>query len=161
MFTRNQMEKVNFSSALLKLSLFHGASMQKANLSGVQAEGTQFVDADLSYADCHASQMNQSIWINACVSLTNFTGCQLVQAQFSKSRAQGALFIDSQLVYANFSYADVSYADFSGANFNQTQFHRAVQQETRWGDQTGVLANDPELFAAESWSEQLYHSDHA
>ena len=69
---------------------------------------------------------------------------------FQRSRAARCDFSDSDLTYADFCYADLSTADFRRARFMRTRMHRAHQQQTRWGDRSGILERDEELYAAET-----------
>jgi len=126
--------------------------MEGANLRRVQAQQCLFPFVQFAGAACTAGVFTQSIWIDAKLEKADFSSADLEQCIFHRARCGEARFTQARLTYADFSYADLHDADFHGATLMRTKVHRALLEGTRIPDPGGLLANEPELFAAEEFS---------
>ena len=72
-FTDNQLDDVDFSRATLRQSNFKGASLRRANLTGVQAQQSLWLEANLTHAQCRSGQFDQAIFSEATLDAANFS----------------------------------------------------------------------------------------
>ncbi len=137
----------------MRQSNFKGASLLRANLTGVQAQQSLWLEANLTHAQCRSGQFDQAIFSEATLDAANFSQARLYQCVFQRSRAARCDFSDSDLTYADFCYADIA-PPISARAFYAHPHAPRPPAATRWGDRSGILERDEELYAAETWSAQ-------
>ena len=100
--------------------------------------------ADLEAARLSAGSFRQSVFTEG-----NLTGAACANGDFElclfhKARLRKADFHGSNLKNADFSYADLSEGDFTDTALHMAQFHRAVEEKTRYGTSKTTLLQAPD-----------------
>ncbi len=105
----------SITGADLSAADFSNANLREARSGRVNASGTRFRDADLTF----------SVWQEADLSDADLSGANLENADFSGANLQGANLQNARLRNANFRGAKLSWANLQGAELADADFRGA------------------------------------
>lgn len=89
-------------------------NLQGVDFSGVNLQGANFVDCDLSKVDFQDCNLEGALFIHATLNAVDFSDADLTDADFTGAEIRGADFTSATLEDTNFNWVDGFGAEFSG-----------------------------------------------
>ena len=149
---RLDLRGANLHEAQLLDADLSNAMFHHSNLSSVNFASTNLTDSFLSYADLSRAQFHDVNFTRTRLSFTNLSGAMLQDADlprtdFSNANLVGTNFLEANLSGANFQDAKAANAQLELANLSGARFLRA--------DLSGARLMRADLSSAEFWDADL------
>jgi len=124
--------RADFTRAdLTGLRASEGADLSGARLTGVQAEGSIWMDSNLSEAVLDHAGLVGALFHFARLDGADLSAADASGARFADASLKGARAINANLFEASFERADLTGADLTGANAYAAEFLDAVTKDLR------------------------------
>ncbi|QQE63864.1 hypothetical protein GFS31_05350 [Leptolyngbya sp. BL0902] len=129
--SQSDLTEASLVAAQLRHTLFHNASLLRANLSNAQAQYADFSGANASSALFIAAEADQARFRGTSLSGADFTEAQLTQADFTEARLREATLAGANLTQAILSRADLNAADLRASTLTGANLAEADLRNSR------------------------------
>jgi uncharacterized protein YjbI with pentapeptide repeats len=125
-------KKVNFSgSDMFNSRFFQETVLPEADFTGIKADRSCWMNADLSGGDFRGSVIGQSLIEDSDLTGANFKGVKARQTRFNKSNLSGADLSGINLFQGSLRKARLPEADLTDANLYSVEFYRTGVGHTK------------------------------